>query len=395
MTPRDIAIAGGGIGGLAAALGLLRLGHKVRVYEKADNPTESGAGLSIPPNAAAALSQLGLKKGLRATADLPEQGFVYSGRSGEQLSVTPYGDTLRTRFGDDYYQIPRADLYQLLASAIAEADPGCIRTGTRVSHIVEEKEHVTFSVNGKKTQEAALLIGADGLRSATREHVVGSRQARFTGYIAWRALIPMELLPDNYARNQSSVWVGPARTFVYYPLRQGTLLNCVMFAGDSTWEGESWRQKAEAGEVRDAFAPFDKSVQQVIEAIPESECYKWALMDRDPLSCWHTNRVVLLGDAAHPMLPFLGQGASMALEDAWTLAVALTQQNDLSTALSLYSLARTQRANWVLLESRAAGERFANPKPAASHFKNDQAMQTSKLFSWQPPRLSEPLTPEP
>lgn len=388
-----MAIAGGGIGGLAAALGLLQHGHNVRVYEQAENPTESGAGLSIPPNAAAALTALGLKEGLRAAADLPERGFVYSGQSGEQLSVTPYGDALRSRFGDDYYQIPRADLYQLLFSAIARLDPNCVRTGSRVSDIVEHEHEVTFSINGNRTRQANLLIGADGLRSATRAQITGSQQARFTGYIAWRALIPMDDLPVSYAQKQSSVWVGPARTFVYYPLAQGKLLNCVMFAGDSTWEGESWRQKAEVSEVRKAFAPFHEKVQRVIEAIPEAHCYKWALMDREPLLQWHTERIVLLGDAAHPMLPFLGQGASMALEDALTLSGALAQHGDLSTALSSYAQARTQRANWVLLESRAAGERFANPKPAASHFRNDQAMQTNRLFSWQPPRSGEHLRP--
>lgn len=385
----DIAIAGGGIGGLTAACGLLKAGHRVRVFEQSPDPGEFGAGLSIAPNAAAVLNELGLRDQILVLSNLPQEGRVHDGRSGELLSTTPYGEAVREHFGDYYYQTPRSSLYDLLAETIHALDPDCIHTGHRVTGYSEHRSSATLHFAGQPDQEAEVLIGADGLRSMIRSSMVGEVPARFTRYIAWRALIPMTDLPESYQAPRSNVWIGPQRNFVFYPLADNTQLNCAMFAGDSDWTEEGWRQRAEVEEIRQAYQDFHPIVQTVIDALPADGCYKWALFDRDPLSRWHTPRVALLGDAAHPMLPFLGQGASMALEDAAELIHALVQHADPDRALAAYQTARLERANWVLLESRAAGERFASPNPSASLFSNDQAMQTGKLFGWRPPALAK------
>ncbi len=384
----DIAIAGGGIGGLTAALGLLRAGHRVRVYEQSDDPAESGAGLSIAPNAAAVLAALGLREDLLKISSRPEKGIIHDGFSGERLSTTPYGEAVREHFGDYYYQMPRASLYQLLSNAVSELDQDCIATGHRLLSYEQDDDGVSLEFAGQPSSRASALIGADGLRSKTRSCAQGEIPARFTRYIAWRALIPMANLPSSYAQSVSSVWVGQERNFVYYPLNDGALLNCVMFAGNSDWTGESWREKAAVEDIRTAFAGFHQQVQTVIDALPEDGCYKWALFDREPLQVWHHQRVALLGDAAHPMLPFLGQGASMALEDAAELIHGLNQHADVCDALAAYAQQRVERANWVLLESRDAGTRFAARTPTAETFSNDRAMQTGRLFGWRPPPLS-------
>ncbi|MFK7955353.1 MAG: FAD-dependent monooxygenase [Lysobacterales bacterium] len=383
----DIAIAGGGIGGLTTALGLLKAGHNVRVFEQSDNPAESGAGLSIAPNAAAVLNALGLRERLLAISDLPERGCVYDGRTGEELSVTPYGEVVREHFGDYYFQTPRASIYRLLADEIRQLDPHCLRTGYRFESFEQTPDNVTLTFSDKPAEQAQVLIGADGLKSNTRACIHGDLPARFTRYIAWRALIPMARLDVSFREPVSRVWIGQERNFVFYPLDGGRLLNCVMFAGDSDWTDEGWRQKASVREIRQAYKGFHDTVQTVIDALPEDGCYKWAMFDREPLADWQSGRVALLGDAAHPMLPFLGQGASMALEDAAEMIHALNQHSDVAEALSAYGEARVERANWVLLESRASGARFASPKPSASLFSNDQAMQTGRLFGWRPPAL--------
>ena len=385
MEHLNIAIVGGGLGGLTAAAFLLKSGHRVRVYEQASALREVGAGISLPPNAAKLIARLGLGEALRKTANIPHMGRLQNGKTGEMIQITPFGDDLHARYGEYYYQLHRADLLSLVRSLIDAVDPACIILNHRLESIEQNRDEVRLDFEGGQSTVADLIVGADGVRSRMRSLLCGPEDPRFTRFIAWRAIVPLDRLPESFAAAQSNVWIGPGRNVTYYPIRGKRLLNCVMFASDSDWTEEGWNLPARIEEIRAAYTGYHATIQTVIDSIPEDSCFQWALYDRDPIADWVAGRVALLGDAAHPMLPFLGQGASMAIEDAALLSGALRVAAAPDEALALYQQHRRDRANWVLLESRAAGERFVSPTPHAATFGKDGAMRANDLFGHEPP----------
>lgn len=376
-------VVGAGLAGLTATLALQRAGISVQVLEQAPELSEVGAGISIAPNAAKVLRALDVP--LDAVSSKPQEGQVRAGANGELLNTTPFGEAVRARYGDYYHQLHRADLLDLL---LAQVHQQAIHTGKRLTKITDLPAGAVARCEDGSEYEADAVLAADGLRSVVRPLVAGPDQARFTGYVAWRALVPMDRLPAHFAEPRSRIWVGPQRNMACYPIREASLLNVALFAGDSEWTQESWSDRADPDEVRAAFCDYQGDARRVVEAIPADQLFKWALFDREPITAWTRGAVALLGDAAHPMLPFLGQGASMALEDAAALAAALAQRDSVAAAFAEYAEARVERANWVLLESRRAGERFANSSPSAENFRNDRAMQADRLFSWEPPVLA-------
>jgi salicylate hydroxylase len=355
---RHILIIGAGIGGLVAANAMARFGFRVTVAEKSVNLREIGAGLTVGPNATHALEWLGLKDFLAETADCPQTGGVKHWQTGQILVSNRRGNAPLETYGANYYQIHRADLHGALR-ALAEADPRItLHLGREVTGIAQSDGHVTALFADGSAITAELLVGADGIRSAVRAALFGPDRPRFTGQVAWRGLLPIERIPLPPLFPDSCVFAGPDRILGRYKVRRGTHVNYVAMVKKSGWEEESWTIPSPVSDLLAEYADWHEEVRHIIAATPEDQCFKWALFDRDPLPRWSVGRATLLGDAAHPMLPFLGQGAAMAIEDGVILARCLVAAETFEQALRRYEMARVERAAFTLLQSRAQGERM-------------------------------------
>ena len=367
MDHGDIAIVGGGIGGLAAGIGLQRAGFRVRVYEQAAELGEVGAGLSISPNGALALHALGVFDAFRDHAYAPDYQVVRHWQSGRVLAQVPRGDRLEETYGERYYVIHRADLQRVLAEALLANDPDAVVTGHRFADLEQDDSGVSVRFDNGEWRRADVLIGADGVRSRVRSTLFGAEEVRFTGYIAWRGLVPIDKVPLDALDPPSQVWIGPGHMINRYPVRGGRLLNFVAFAERSGWEEEGWNIPARVDEIAAEFQGWHPHVTRIIEAVPQKDLFKWALCARSALMRWVRGRAAVLGDAAHPLLPYLGQGAVMALEDAVLLARAFRAAPDVAEALARYEGARVGRARLVVERSSLQVPRFHRPDTDEFH----------------------------
>lgn len=357
-----VLVIGAGLGGLTATLALASRGCSVLLFEQAPELGDVGAGITMYPNATRVLEALGLGEALAAQAVLPSSGGSRHWKTGELLRVTPNGAASRERYGAPQYFIHRADLHAILVDAVRVAGVP-IALGHSFHRFEETAEGVVAEFeNGARVMGSA-LVGADGIRSQVRACLFGPDAPRFTGKVAWRGLVPMDRLGAEHQFPTSCLWTGPDHAFLRYPVRGGALMNYVAHAAQGAWAEESWKLQTPVDEVVNEFAGWDPAVLDVIRATPPELCFKWALFDRDPLPEWGRGRVTLLGDAAHPALPFLGQGAGMAIEDGMVLARCLAADDDVVTAFRRYERARMPRCRFVQLESRANGDRFFEPDP--------------------------------
>ncbi len=363
MKGLNLAIVGAGIGGLTAALALQRAGFKVTVYEQAPELGEVGAGLSLSPSAAHALRYLGLGAALDAASYLPEDQAVRHYQDGRALQWTNRGHALLEKYGERYYLIHRADLHDALAAAVRANDPEAIRLGQRCTGVTQTGDPVQISFEDGATADADTVIGADGSRSRVRCALFGDDGPKYTGYIAWRGLVPMERVPPRLLDPPSGIFVGPGHLVNRYPVRSGTLLNFVAFAERKEWEEEGWSIRSTVDELVKEFAGWHPEVLGFLAAVPPELLFKWGLFDREPLTSWCRGRVGLLGDAAHPILPFLGHGAVLAIEDAIVLGRAFAESASVAEALSRYEAARMARASFVVRESRKAVKIFHSHEP--------------------------------
>lgn len=338
---REIAVVGAGIGGLAAGLALARRGARVTVYEAAPALGEVGAGLQIGPNSVAVLEALGLRDAAEAVASVPEAIELRDGPTGRQVALLPLGAACLARYGRPYWQFHRADLLGVLARGATEAGVA-ICTGATVAGVVDAPEAVQLDLGDDGSARAEAVIAADGVRSAVRRAAFGSETPRFAGHVAWRGLLPADQLPLGLFPKSACVSMGPGRHLVTYPLRGGTLWNFVAVEARTAWTAESWTTADHPAALRRAFAGWSREVGTLLSAVEET--FLWGLFDHPPLPAWAHGRVALLGDACHPMLPFLAQGAAMALEDAWVLAAALDAAADLPAGLATYEARRKARA---------------------------------------------------
>ncbi len=343
-----IAIVGGGIGGLAAALALERRSAETIVCEQSPALSEIGAGLNLTPNAIKALRALGVEDKVNAIASGSEFLNIRSWKSGRYISRMRRGD-FREKFGAPNLSVHRADLLGVLEGALTTTD---IRVGMRAVAVeLRGGTAVTRFADGSEI-EADIVVGADGIHSVVRKCLFGADAPRFTGCICWRGMAAADALPRDIAIADGALWMGPHGHVVHYPVRRGELLNIVAHFDSDAWTEESWTRECDVSELMTTYAGWNSELTRLY---PCSErWYKWALYDRDPLARWSVGRATLLGDSAHAMLPYLGQGAAMAIEDACVLAAMVFRApDDLDAALAAYERMRAPRARAAVLGSRA------------------------------------------
>lgn len=341
MEQRKALIAGGGIGGLTTALCLRAAGWDVQVFEQAPEIREVGAGLQLSPNGMKVLGALGLDHAVRSVAYEPEILGLRRGLSGQKVFEFSIRPEMQHAYGAPYLQIHRADLIDVLRGALEDRRPGAISTGARVIGFRQTVENPSLQTDDGRSLEGDLLIGADGIHSVIREQMQGPDAPRFTGNVAWRAVVDRAALGNVDVPPGAVIWAGPGRHAVTYPLRRGELVNFVGIVEQDGWEKESWTEQGSRDDMARDFAGWAPLIQRLIETADTP--YRWALFDRAPLRQWTDGRVALIGDACHPMLPSLAQGACQAIEDAWVLTAHLKAWPDVPMALKGYFTARRRR----------------------------------------------------
>jgi salicylate hydroxylase len=362
VAPMRIAVVGGGLGGLAAALFLQRAGLDVAVYEQSAALDEIGAGV-VPRNMVRPLRRLCLAKKLDEFAVRLEFAWEFRRwQDGRVISSTPMGERCEALYDAPCYVAHRADLRAFFQRALPDEtvrlDHRCIGV-TQTGRGVELEFISASGVRSRATADAA--IGADGIHSLVRDLATTQQKPRFSGLCAFRCLVPADRAPDMARRPVHTLWLGPGRHFVHYPISAGRLINIVAIAPAGDWRSESWTADGEISDLAREFEHWDQRLLQLIVSATETK--RWALFDRAPLERWTDGRVALLGDAAHAMLPFLAQGAAQCVEDAVALAECLrsAEPDRLEAALKRYEELRRPRANHVLLMSR--GREIQNHLP--------------------------------
>ena len=381
-----VLIAGAGIGGLAAALALLRRGFSVEIYEQAAELAEVGAGVQIAANGSRVLIDLGLKAAMERVVCEAALKEVRIWNTGQTWKLFDLGKDSIERFGAPYWFVHRGDMHRALLDGVLALAPNAIHTGRRVTGYADDGSKVTLSLDcgGKATGDA--LIGADGVHSILRQQMFAATKSEFLGIISWRGLAPMDKVPPELRRPVGTNWVGPGGHVIMYPLRRGEILNFVGFGEREDWKIESWTEKGSKEECAADFRNWHPLVHEIIANVEQP--FKWALVGREPMPHWTKGRVTLLGDACHPTLPFLAQGANMALEDGLVLARCLEAYSDVATALQRYEAVRIERTTRIVNGSAETGRRFHNPTladPAAAIAFVDREWQPDKVrlrYDW-------------
>ena len=345
---RRVAIAGGGIGGLAAAAFLRRAGIEVAVFEQARELREIGAGLVVAPNTVRLLRKLGLHEGLTGSGVRLEVGWEFRRwENGEVLFGQRLDQSVRM-YGEDTWVVHRADLLALLRSAVPADD---LHLGARAVGVDEDAAGIRLLLDDGTAVDADVVVAADGIHSLLRGLTTSPEPPRYSGICAWRSLVPAESAPELARRPVQTLWLGPQRHLVHYPVSGGRLINLVAFTPAGDFDVESWESRGRMEDLAAEFAGWDPRLEALVAGA--HEVGRWALLDRDPIDTWTSGRLTLLGDAAHPMFPFFAQGAGQAVEDAAALAVCLGDPSaSVAEALARYQAVRAPRTARVQLASR-------------------------------------------
>jgi salicylate hydroxylase len=363
MAQRTAIVAGAGIGGLVAAMALHDSGWRVRVLEQARSLGPVGAGIQLSANGTRVLYQLGLGDDLERVTIKPGGKCIRLWSTGQEWRLFDLGGESVARFGYPYMMLFRPDLHQALVEGLCRRDPQALVLGARVVDVAQDEHAVRTTLADGAMVEANVLVGADGVHSAVRAKVIAEDQPRFSGCIAWRGVIPIEQLPASMQGPEGVNWVGPGRHVVHYPVNAGRLVSFTGIVEKQGWFRESWTETGSVEECHADFEGWHADIHALISQLPQP--LRWAMMVREPLTNWTRGRVTLLGDAAHPTLPFLAQGAAMGIEDGCILARALQAHGeDVQSGLLAYQATRIERTTRIVLGSTANAQRFHNPELA-------------------------------
>jgi salicylate hydroxylase len=345
-----VIVVGAGIGGLAAALSLLKRGIDVEIYEQAAELKEVGAGIQISSNGTRVLSALGLEDALKRVQVLPSRRVIRHWSTGETWNWFDLGASTAQRYGTPHVMLHRGDLHALLADAVRAQKPDAVKLGRRCAAVNTDGGQAEVQFEDGAVVRADYVIGADGIHSKVRAGLFGADRPQFTGCVAWRGLVAMEQLPPHLQTMLGTNWLGPHGHVLHYPVRRGEIMNFISFVERDDWQVESWVTQGTKDELANDFRGWHPDVHEIISRIETP--YKWALMVRGPMPRWSRGRVTLLGDACHPTLPFLGQGGVMAIEDGYVVAACLDKYfDDPATALARYEEIRRERTAAVVRKS--------------------------------------------
>ena len=358
---RTIVIAGAGIGGLTAALTLARVGYRVVVAEQAPKLIDAGAGIQLSPNATRILLALGLKDRLTGLAVVPEGLSILKAQTGSQIAYMPLGDAMEFRYGAPYWMVHRGDLQSELAEVAGNHPDIVLKLGTRFEDFAPHAHGVTVQLrdaHATREERAIALIGADGLWSMTREKLGDRSKPSFRNRTAWRTMLPASAVAPQFRRPVTRLWLGPHAHLVHYPVRGGSLINVVAIVRDR-WQATGWSAPGKRDELLWHFPKelWAKPARDILQAA--AGWHKWALFDRSDSPRGGSGPVTLLGDASHPMVPFLAQGAAMAIEDAAVLAQCLNPPGtDPESGIRRYEALRRGRIRRVHRAARANGRNY-------------------------------------
>lgn len=378
-----IIVVGGGIGGLTAALSLLKRGLDVEVHEQASELKEVGAGIQVSSNGTRVLYALGLEDALKQVQVLPSRRVIRHWASGETWNWFDLGATTRERYGTPHVMLHRGDLHGLLADAVRAIKPDAVKLGRRCAGIDADGDRAAVRFQGGDTVHGPYAIGADGIHSTVRAALFGADKPEFTGAVAWRGLVPMADLPPHLRTMQGVNWLGPRGHVLHYPVRRGEIMNFISFVERDDWQVESWMTQGTRDELANDFHGWHADVHEMISRIAAP--FKWALHVRGPMPRWSRGRFTLMGDACHPTLPFLGQGGVMAIEDGYIVAACIAQYfDDPTKAFSRYEEIRRERTATVVRKSHE------NRRSAFSPALGDETAVAAEVArEWQQERVRE------
>jgi salicylate hydroxylase len=371
-------IVGGGIAGLSAALCLNKAGWSVQILEQAPKISEVGAGLQISSNGYHVLRALGVASRLETAFYHPKTLELRDGFTGNQHFSIPIGEIAEPRYGAPYVQVHRADLVDALLDQLLEQSPDCVTLGARVVSYGQDANHAYVDLEDGQRIQGDIVIGADGLHSHIRKQMHGADQPRFTGNVAWRSLVPLEQLTDAPPPDAGCIWAGRTRHAVTTKIRGGNVVNFVGIVEQHIWMKEGWSQIGERNNVMREFKGWHPTIQEILTKAKVHN--RWGLFDRAPLSHWSEGRVALIGDACHPMLPSLAQGAVQSLEDAWVLAEKLRDNRDLTKGLQEYFDARIERTARIQQRSAKNVDMFHAATPL-QRIKAFGPIKAAKIFA--------------